>query len=202
VEIWLVRHAATAWNEEGRHQGRSDVPLSPTGERQAARLQRVLPRAFAAVRASTLLRARQTARIASGREPTALEDLREIDRGEWEGLVPAEITARWPDLHRRWYDDPRGLSMPGGESFDALWERAGGVLEDLAGSGGMVLAVGHKAINRVVIARALGRPTKGVWGIPQPQACLTVLRGGGGAAWQADRIADVSHLPPDLRSST
>ena len=201
MEIWLLRHAATAWNEAARHQGRTDVDLSPAGERQAALLRDVLPDRFDAVWASPLLRARRTALLASGTEPRVLEDLLEIDRGAWEGLDGAEIRSRWPDLHRGWYDDPSGLAMPQGESYDALCGRADRVLERLGTGGERVLAVGHKAVNRVLIARALERPSKGVWGIPQPQACVTVLTGGPGA-WRADRVGDVGHLPPELRSET
>jgi len=51
----------------------------------------------------------------------------------------------------------------------------------------------------VLIARALGRPSKGVWDIPQPQACRTVLVHSGGR-WAAEVIGDASHLPDELRS--
>jgi len=201
VKLLLVRHGATTWNERGLCLGRRDIPLSGTGRRQAELLGRALKgERFDRVFASPLLRAIETARLL-GHEPEVLEDLTEIDRGAWEGLLPGEIEARYARLHARWYEDPRGLAMPDGEPFDDLWERAGRVLAFLGKAGGLVLAVGHKALNRVVIARALGLDSKGVWGIKQPQACLTELvPGAAGGRFRAVRTGDVGHLPPELRS--
>jgi len=48
-EIWLVRHGATAWTATRQHTGRTDVPLTDEGMRQAAALYKPLDRqAFAA----------------------------------------------------------------------------------------------------------------------------------------------------------
>jgi probable phosphoglycerate mutase len=201
VRIVLVRHGATAWNERGLCQGRHDVPLSASGRRQAACLAEALRgEEFDRVFSSPLGRALETARLL-GHEPEPLPDLVEIDRGAWEGLGPDEIRRRYPDLHAGWYEDPSALAMPRGESFPDLWARAGRALGALEAAGGVVLAVAHKAINRVIIARALGRPSKGVWGIAQPQACRTVLEGTDGS-YRAALLGDASHLPAELRSDS
>ncbi len=201
MRLLLVRHGATEWNEGRRCLGRTDIPLSATGRAQAERLRAALSdERFDGVFSSPLARAVETARLL-GHEPEILEDLAEIDRGLWEGLLPDAIRSLDPLLHARWYEDPRGLAMPGGESFDRLWERAGRALPTLAKAGGSVLAVGHKALNRVLIARALGRDSKGVWGIAQPQACRTVLVGEMGR-FRAEVLGDVAHLPPELRSDS
>ena len=38
MKLLLARHGETAWNAEGRYQGREDIPLSATGEAQACAL--------------------------------------------------------------------------------------------------------------------------------------------------------------------
>lgn len=201
MRLLLARHGATEWNEGRRCLGRTDIPLSAAGRRQAEHLRAALSgERFDRVFSSPLLRAVETARLL-GHEPEILPDLAEIDRGAWEGLLEGAIRARDPAFHARWYDDPRGLAMPGGEAFDDLWERAGRSLAFLEKAGGTVLAVGHRATNRVLIARALGRDSKGVWGIAQPQACRTVLVGEKGR-FRAELLGDVAHLPPGLRSDS
>ena len=38
MNILLVRHGETAWNREGRYQGRTDIPLSTDGQAQVRAL--------------------------------------------------------------------------------------------------------------------------------------------------------------------
>lgn len=199
----LVRHGATAWNESGYCQGLKDVPLSAGGEEQIRLLRAAMAEvAVTKTFASPLVRAQQTARLL-GHEPEIVPDLAEIDRGHWEGHPMDEVKRRWGKLYRAWYEDPAGLAMPGGEAFDDLWDRAGRVLDRVeAEAGGVVLACGHKAINRVLVARATGRPSRGVWDIPQPQAGRTVLHRAAGGTWTAEIVGDVSHLPAGLRSES
>lgn len=199
----LVRHGATAWNDNGYFQGHKDVPLNERGREQADALGRLLDgQRFDRIFASPLSRAQETARRVAG-EPEILPDLIELDRGHWEGHVGEEIRRRWGKLWKAWYEDPAGLAMPGGEAFDDLWERTGRLLATLEETGAeSILACGHKGINRVLIARALDLPTEGVWRIPQPQVSRSVLVRDDAGKWSAEILGDVSHLPPDLRSDS
>jgi len=92
--LLLVRHGETDWNAEGRLQGHTDTPLNDYGRRQAAALAEELAGdGIAAIYASDLSRARETAEILGGRIglPVTVEtDLREKNWGSWEGLTPAE----------------------------------------------------------------------------------------------------------------
>ena len=64
-QLWLLRHGATEWALNGRHTGKTDLPLLPEGEAEARKLARVLPNVtFAAVFTSPLQRAQRTCEIA------------------------------------------------------------------------------------------------------------------------------------------
>ncbi len=95
----LVRHGETAWSREGRHTGRTDVPLTERGREEAeAAGDRLAGRRFALVLSSPLARARDTASLAGyGGEVQLRDDLLEWDYGTAEGLTTAEIRRTQPD---------------------------------------------------------------------------------------------------------
>lgn len=85
VEVWFVRHGETEWNQQGRMQGWTDIPLNGAGEAQARLLAPWLAQHnFDSVHSSDLSRAAHTARLAYG-EPNLTPALREAHFGEWEG---------------------------------------------------------------------------------------------------------------------
>lgn len=165
--LLLVRHGQSVWNAEGRWQGQADPPLSALGQEQArdaaARLAGV---GFAAVVASDLLRARQTAEIlaeALGCAVALDPGLREIDVGEWTGLTRAEIESRWPRELADW-SEGRSPSPPGGESRDHLAARARSTLRRVAAAADpaqRLLVVTHGALIRN-LDRALGLPPQSI----------------------------------------
>ena len=90
-EIWLVRHGETEWSRSGQHTSRTDLPLTPEGERQAEHLKRMLTgHSFALVLSSPMKRAVETCRLV-GLTPEISDDLREWDYGDYEGLTTADI---------------------------------------------------------------------------------------------------------------
>src|SRR5437667_12883590 len=96
-EVYLARHGETAWTRTGQHTGRTDVPLTARGERQARSLaQRLTGVAFARVLTSPLSRAQQTCKLAGfGSQAESDADLQEWDYGQYEGQRTADIrTAR------------------------------------------------------------------------------------------------------------
>lgn len=152
-ELWLIRHGETEWTVSKKHTGRTDIPLTPAGERAARRLEPLLAEhRFTAVFTSPLQRARQTAALAGFDDAQVLEDLHELDYGEYEGRTSDEIRAQQPDW-LLWRD-----GSPGGESIDDAGRRADGVLERLEAVDGDVLLFGHGHFSRVLGARVLGLP--------------------------------------------
>ena len=90
----FVRHGETDWNAEGRLQGHTDRPLNAYGREQAKALAaRLAGEDVAAIYASDLARARETAEIVGERLglPVVVDaDLREKNWGTWEGLTSEE----------------------------------------------------------------------------------------------------------------
>ncbi len=62
---YLARHGETAWSLTGQHTGRTDLPLTDRGERNARRLgKRLSGIAFAKIFTSPLQRALRTCELA------------------------------------------------------------------------------------------------------------------------------------------
>jgi len=150
-ELWLTRHGETEWSRTLRHTGRTDLPLTATGERQARALgARLDDRSFALVLASPLARATRTAELAGYGDVLELdEDLIEVDYGDYEGLTTAQIRSTRPDWDL-WRD-----GCPGGETIADAAQRADRVLARARAADGPVLLVGHGHLTRTLATRAL-----------------------------------------------
>ena len=90
MKLYLLRHGRTLWNEEGRLQGRTDVPLSEEGRRSALAAGAALGNvSFDAAFSSPLQRARETAElILQGKNVLIQTDARliELSFGAAEGM--------------------------------------------------------------------------------------------------------------------
>ncbi len=127
MELILVRHAETLWNQERRWQGHTDVPLSPIGIAHlnaGAEYTRTWRDSITQVYASDLSRAKNTAEGLFPDTPGILIDarLREIHLGEWEGKNRDGIAESFSDTFLA-FDRAEDVKAPGGESFLESRER-------------------------------------------------------------------------------
>lgn len=181
TKLILVRHGQTVWNHEMKYQGHADIELSPIGRQQAARVARRLRDIpVTAVYTSDLKRAFDTARIiaaAHNLPVVAMPQLREIKFGDWEGLTSEEINCRWPDCIRRLYTEPETLTIPGGETFRQLKERAQQAVTTMVQRhpDETVVAVSHGGTIRTIICAALGVSLNRVWNIRQDNTAVNIL---------------------------
>lgn len=183
--LYLVRHGATANNlaHPPRLQGyRSDPELSPTGCEEASRVAEFLGRQrMAAVYASPLLRAQETAaRIADRQalEVRTLPELTEVDVGNWEEMSWDDIQQQYPEEHRLFMEDPGEHPYHGGETMWQAVERAEPVMRATMQRhlGKAIVMVAHKSINRALMARLIGIPGARIRSIPQSNCAVNVLR--------------------------
>ncbi|MFD2740443.1 histidine phosphatase family protein [Sulfitobacter aestuarii] len=153
IRLALLRHGHTEWNRAGRIQGRSDIPLDPEARTQLARLRLPEPWDRAALCASPLSRAMETAALVAGRPACPELALIEMNWGSWEGrhgaLLRADPDGGFRDIeHWGWSYAP-----PGGESPAALRARLVPWAETLHED---TLAICHIGVMRVLLAHATG----------------------------------------------
>ena len=194
--LTLIRHAPTKWNEEGRLQGRTDVPLSVWGRTELADWRVPPDLAEASWVSSPLSRALETAR-ALGAEPAVEKRLIEIDWGAWEGKTLAKIGRSLgrdlPEMEARGLD----FQAPDGESPDAVRQRIQSWLSETATLGRAVVAVTHKGVIQAVMALAAGGNTTGEAPVKLARNTCHRLRLDNTGAPRVER-ANVAMLPERL----
>lgn len=155
TRIALIRHFPTDWNLEARLQGRTDRPLTPEARETLAALALPPDWAGAAIVASPLSRAAETAMLLAGGRRVRLEPrLVEISWGLWEGQRSVDLLADpasgfRPTHEFGWRDKP-----PGGESAADAWERVRPALARIAAAGAPAVVVCHKALMRMMLGLA------------------------------------------------
>jgi broad specificity phosphatase PhoE len=158
--FWMLRHGQTDWNEAGRWQGHTDIPLNATGESQAQKVAQFLSSfQIKNVVSSDLLRAQRTASLACAHLPASLDHgLREVHLGVAEGqtkdqiekilLKDAALAAAAMNF------DPKHIDFgyPRGEKRREALERfRASVQNNLQTKGGNSLFVTHGLILRIFI---------------------------------------------------
>jgi broad specificity phosphatase PhoE len=164
AKLWLVRHGQTDWNIEGRWQGQANPPLNATGCEQAQALVNELADVkFEAIYSSDLQRAYETAfAVAKDKDlPVQVDSrLREINLGEWEGMLGIEIAQKYPVLWSERENNPLDSHPPGGESVMELAQRIIPAISDILEKHlrGSVLIVSHGLALAVFLCHIRGLP--------------------------------------------
>jgi broad specificity phosphatase PhoE len=174
--VVLVRHGETEWTLSGQHTGRTDIPLTARGRREAQRLAtRFAGHRFALVLSSPMSRALDTCRLAGlGEHVVVTDDLHEWDYGEYEGLRTADIRRERPQW-LLWRD-----GAPNGETAEDVATRVDRVIDRARDAGGDVAVFAHGQVLRVLAARWVGEePAAGAHYALSP-ASLSVL------AWERE----------------
>lgn len=175
ITIYIVRHGETDFNLQGRFQGSFDSELNEAGRAQALKLAETLRDVrFSAVYSSPLSRAFETAKVilqeasltsddrqmpfGNEREIVVMDGLKELDYGEWQGLLPDEREKMYPGLDQAWSSDPWSVQIPGAESLADMKRRVYATLDLILashGPGESLLVSAHGHVNRIILMRLL-----------------------------------------------
>jgi len=197
--ILLVRHGQTNSNITGYYMGWSDEDLNNVGYTQVRRLSsRLASLSINSVYTSPLRRAYATAEILAKPhqlEPRVLDELTEMQLGDWQGLHMDEIKRRWPELWQQWRIDPSGITMPNGESLREVADRAVRALLSIVATnqGKQAVLVAHDVIVKVLVAHVLGVSNSTYRRFEINNASLSVVRVFDNS-FQLITLNDTSHL--------
>jgi len=208
--FYFLRHGETEWNAGGRWCGRTDVPLSDVGRRQAESLARRMKTiSVEALYSSPLVRALETARMvgqAIGLEPWVDQRLVELNYGAWEGRPFEEVKRTMPAVYQAWDADPAHVAPPEGETGLQLIERVTPFLAELAQKyqHGNVVVVCHRTVCRLLACHIMGVPLSEYrHRVAMENGALNIFETREGK-WHVVKLNDTSHLatPPVEPAST
>ena len=176
IDVAMIRHAMTAWNEERRIQGRIDIRLSERG--RAALAGRRLPARFESYRvhSSPLARAVETVELLGLGAPVLDHRLVEMNWGEWEGRTRASVAVA--DACGVARNEARGPDFrpPGGESPRELQARILDWARSVARLRSDVVAVTHKGVIKATLGLACGWGLTGKSPVRLDWSCLHRFR--------------------------
>lgn len=200
MRIVLTRHAHVDGIDPPRFRGRTELPLSELGKRQAAMIARRLSvhERAKVIYSSPLGRCLETSEAiakAMGASVEATPDLIDLDYGQWQARTHAEIGEAEPEGLSMWYRSPQLFRFPLGESLQDVSLRTADLLRRLLldHSNETVVLVGHASVNRVLLLQLLDMPLASYWRLTQEPCTLNIVE------WAPRRVRvitinDVSHL--------
>lgn len=176
TRLVLWRHGRTEWNQAGRFQGQTDIPLSDTGLSQA---EATAPHVAAfkpdAIVSSPLRRALQTADAlaeVTGLAVSTEDRLLEINVGTWAGLTLAEVRKKDSQLDV-WSKTKDYRFSTTGETNTEVGQRVAPALRDIAAAhpGQTIVIVSHGTALRMGAARLCGLDYQGAQDLGALQNC-------------------------------
>jgi len=164
-KLTLIRHCAIDSAFDGCYVGHMQTPLSNKGTRQATCLAKSLAgRGIHELWCSTMLRAQQTVSPIErqlGLISQGIDDLAEVNFGQWEGKTFAEILASDPKRVDAWAEMEEDFCFPGGESLAGFHARVGRTAKSLnACDSTHVAVVSHGGVIRALMCMLMGLSAK------------------------------------------
>jgi alpha-ribazole phosphatase len=184
TRFWWVRHGPT---HAKSFAGWRDIPADLSDQAALARLNAHLPQDATLV-ASDLIRASATADALANNRRRLPDDpaLREFHFGQWDGLPFSEVSARWPQLSRQYWEEPGHVAPPDGESWLQAEARINKAVDALLPLGGDIILVAHFGAILTQYARAADLSPYEALAQPIDNLSVTCLCFDG--AWKVDHV--------------
>lgn len=174
LTIYLTRHGLTEWNVNRRMQGWGNGELTEKGIRDAKALgNRLADTTIDKVYSSSSKRAYETAQYIIGDREISLiqmEDLREMNFGDWDGRIREEVEAEYPEDFKTFWEKPHLYDRNSGETFEHVRKRAVQAFERIIEENkeGTILIVTHSIFLRVLMTYIKDIPLSDVFKATPP----------------------------------
>jgi phosphoserine phosphatase len=184
TKIILTRHGHVEGISPDRFRGRTDLPLTPLGEAQAKAVALRIASSWrpAVIYTSPMrrcLRTAQTIAAACRISSEILDDLNDLDYGEWQWRTYSEVRAASPVLFAAWFATPHLVCVPGGEALQNLVMRTADALRMVLARHNQatesVVLVGHDSVNRAILLQLLDQPLSAYWRISQHPCAINEI---------------------------
>jgi probable phosphoglycerate mutase len=192
IKIYIARHGETAWNVEGKIQGRSDPDLSPRGIAQSlALLEQLKDRPLSAIYTSTLQRSILTAQPIAKFLNLPIQKQPELDEiafGIMEGVQVFSLSEELRKEWERFKENRFTYHIPGAENYTDVATRLKPFKEKILRDhpGQEILIIGHMIVNRFLIGMLLEYPLEEIQRVEQHNGFVYLVERNGEAR--------VSHL--------
>ena len=125
MNITLIKHGRTDFNDQGKRQGSTDLSLNNRGDKEVrSMINEFKNKRFDVIFSSPLKRALETAQILFPEQNIVKNDfLREYDFGELEGVRFSEPLENFPDNEVEEYNGKQFLIPSEGETFEHVAHR-------------------------------------------------------------------------------
>ncbi len=204
LKIMIVRHGETDWNRVKRVQGgSSDTPLNDIGREQAKGLAALLAKEkIKAVFCSPLQRAAFTAKEIAALHNLSIQvnpALREIEAGELEGILSADLGKRFSEYL---FENDLPVRIPGGESLPDVQERSWSFIKNLSNEYDecAIVLVSHYFVILSIICKVLDVPLQNINRFRMDTGSLSIVTLDDESLW-LQVFNDTGYMTDELRKA-
>lgn len=178
--IYLLRHGETEYGREKRYLGHTDCKLSKEGKEQVKCLASIFANnkiIIDNIFSSDLTRCKDTINMVfPNRKVTFLEQLREINMGDWDGLTFDKVKKKYAEDYRKRGENIAEFIPRNGESFLQCQNRAVAVFRHIINSTeGNIAICSHSGFIRTLLCNILNKDLTDMFNIKLNYGCINII---------------------------